>query len=171
LGPVPVMGTCLEVGGPRGCCNLDEGSAEHYTNFYFEDGSAMRVDCGTAPCGLVETGSDTGLIRCGGQGTDGIHAPRCGDYAAANAAECSALGQGQSGQLYACGETGLQCQLGKDYCRLSYPDACTKLPDECTGAVASCACFPGLPGYPKGGPGGWYCMDTAPGVFVVGIWI
>ena len=158
---------CLMVNGPYGCCMRPADAAEpaHVTNFYFEDGEPVSMECSSTACGPLDA-LGQGPLRCGG-GVERrpYHSEECGTYMLGDVEDCSALGEGPAGEVFACGDSGLSCEKGMYYCRDgSY---CVPLPAACADAAASCACYESVYGPPVLATGGWQCTDLGPGTFSI----
>jgi hypothetical protein len=158
---------CLMVSGPFGCCmsSTDGMQPPHATNLFFDDGEPAAIECSTTACGPLDA-LNNGPPRCGGSDYRGAdHAFECGSYTLLDAQDCFGLGEGPTGDLFACGQLGLQCEKGLYYCKDDR--YCVELPAECQDTAASCACYEALNGPPVQGSGGWSCLDLSPGTFSI----
>jgi hypothetical protein len=171
VGPVDSGGAshftrCLDVQGPRGCC---DGSI----NYYFENGRVVTREC-VAPqgCGYLQIAPGEFGYRCGGTGAPAADFIKCG-YTRKSEAVCAALGQGAATSpdaIFPCGTAGLKCEIGGQFCGLYsstvHPDMdmCVPLPARCASQNATCAdCEPIQPR-----PWALYrCDDVKPGAMVV----
>jgi hypothetical protein len=166
----PLYARCIDVQGPRGCCEYSFTSINHY----FENGRVVSRECvGPEQCGYLEIAPGEFGYRCGGMGAPAADFSRCG-YSLNSGPICAALGDGPETSpdaTFPCGVNGLRCGIGKQYCGLferiaKAPDAdlCVPLPAHCMSPNATCAsCEPLQPR-----PWPFYrCDDVKPGAMMV----